>query len=75
MIDEQDKLEEEVHFIAIECEAEKFQFTFGGLVKRLLKSLFRRRKLSDLDFSEWKIIDFDDCLNGNPHIENDNSKN
>jgi hypothetical protein len=24
MIDEQDKLEEEVHFIAIECEAEKF---------------------------------------------------
>ena len=61
--------------MAVECEAEKFQFTFVGLVKRLLRILFRNRKLTDLDFSEWKIIDFDNCLNGNPHIESMNTKN
>jgi hypothetical protein len=69
MIDEQDELDEEVHYMVIECEAEKFKFTLGVLIIRLIKSIFKRRKYTDLDFKEWKIIDFDDCLNGNPHIE------
>lgn len=55
--------------MVIECEAEKFKFSLGVLIKRLIKSLFVKRKYSDLNFNQWTIIDFDDCLKGNPHIQ------
>ena len=56
--------------MVIECEFEKFKLNSYQLLKRFLRYKFNRHaKPHEVDFSEWTIIDFDNCLNGNPHLE------
>lgn len=63
---EHNSADKEVHFMKVEAEVEKFEL---GL--RAIGELFQRMKSKDFgagDFREWTIVDFDNCLKGNPHV-------
>ena len=75
MIPSENYHKKEVHFMVIESEVDKFGLTFKEVIKKVKDRIQGNRVMS---FDEWTIVDFDDCLKGNPHIQfdaDDYSKN
>jgi hypothetical protein len=57
--------------MVVECEFEKFKLNTYQIIKRALRAKFKMvAKPNEVNFDEWIFIDFDNCLNGNPHLGN-----
>ena len=65
LIAPQDKYKPEVHFLQFEAIHSKFTASFPLLVKQFWK--YKRQKY--MKFEDWTICDFDNCLKGNPLVE------
>lgn len=61
----QDPMEKETHYIKFESVANRYPLSF----KTVWKLITELGKTNDLTFEDWTITDFDNCLNGNPHID------
>ena len=60
----QEPLDKEVHLVLFETVTDRYDL---GL--KVFKQLFNKFWRPTLQFEEWKIVDFDHCLGGNPHTE------
>ena len=49
----------------LECIMTNYELNF----KTIFKIMSQMGKTQDLKFNEWTITDFDNFLNGNPHID------
>ena len=56
--------EKEVHLVLFETVTDRYDL---GL--KVFKQLFNKFWRPTLQFEKWTIVDFDNCLNGNPHTE------
>ena len=65
--DDLDDMEEEVHFMQVESEMDKFHLNFGSVVK-MFKTMLRMSRPENTEPLQWKVTDFDYHLKGNPHI-------
>lgn len=65
MIPEKNYGKKEAHFMVIECEVNKFGMTLKDIIQKVKD---RFKGIQEMNFDEWTIVDFDDCLKGNPHI-------
>lgn len=68
MHDDENAEDKEVHFLKIEAEVEKFELGLQAITKLFQRVRNKEFGMSSLNFQDWTIIDFDNCLKGNPHI-------
>eukprot|EP00347_Sterkiella_histriomuscorum_P005146 403357719 len=59
----QDEDEKEVHFMRLESVTSEYPIQLSTLWK-IVSEYFKK----DMKFKQWVLTDFDNCLNGNPHI-------
>jgi hypothetical protein len=64
LINQEDHMKDEIHFMRLESVVNSFEIRFSTVFK-LLKEIFTK---PELKFESWVITDFDNFLNGNPHI-------
>ena len=69
MIEEDDQ-SEEVHFMQVEKEFEKFAINMSS-IKRLFQAFFRMKRQAEdnPEMQGWTVTDFDYHLSGNPHVK------
>jgi hypothetical protein len=65
LIKEEDRLKPEVHFLLFEA----IQSTLTMKFPQILGEMLRQRLDPGLNLKEWTVSDFDNCLNGNPLID------
>ena len=64
MMTDDNKHEIETHYMLVESIMERFNFGDG-----LIRKMWRQFKAPEIKFERFYIIDFDNCLNGNPIME------
>lgn len=70
MLSEKQRNDKEFHFLYIESEILKLEFDFRNPLNFLNAKQPNLEELSGLEsFGNWTLIDFDNCLEGNPHVE------
>lgn len=63
MIREENSLDKESHYLVFESVTDRYELTY-----RVLGQLFSKIWSKKLNFEEFVIVDFDNCLNGNKHV-------
>ena len=53
----------ETHFMLVESITDRYELNW-----RVLKKVFNRFRNPSLQFEPWVLVDFDNCLNGNPIV-------
>ena len=59
-------MQPEVHFVLFEAVSDRYELGFK-VIKKVIMKFWR----PSLEFENWVITDFDNALNGNPHIIDD----
>lgn len=54
----------ETHFMLVESITDRYELNW-----RVIKKVFNKFRSPSLKFEEWVLVDFDNCLKGNPLTE------
>ena len=60
----QDEDSKEIHFMLLESVTDRYELNW-----RVLKKVFNKFRKPDLAFEDWVLVDFDNCLKGNPIVD------
>ena len=66
MISKDDEMDKESHYVLFETVTDRYTVSY-----KVVGQLMRRFFDKSLKFEEFKIVDFDNCLNGNKPIQED----
>ena len=69
LVPEDDKLTPEVHFVVYESIVDQETYSLLGMLNifRVIAKFAGARAVKPKDEKQWKIVDFDDLMDGNPH--------
>ena len=56
----------ETHFMLLESTTDRYELSW-----RVLKKVFNKFRKPSLEFEPWVLVDFDNCLKGNPLIDDE----
>ena len=60
----QDSESKEIHFMLLESVTDRYELSW-----RVLKKIFNKFRKPKLAFEDWVLVDFDNCLKGNPIVD------
>ena len=66
---EDQKDDKEIHYMYVESVTDTYEVGFGALKQALHQFFFKKEAADKMieRMNEWTVIDFDNCLEGNPH--------
>lgn len=60
----QDAESKESHFMLLESVTDRYELNW-----RVIKKVFNKFRKPKLEFEDWVLVDFDNCLKGNPIVD------